>query len=85
MLRTTTKEILLTELSNRKPEEVRLSFAIGWMRAEENLLYTSGEVLRLLEAIKGEIEPTGGNRTGSGTKKIFSHPYCKGYRGGLQE
>lgn len=66
MLRTTTKEILLTELSNRKPEEVRLSFAIGWMRAEENLLYTSGEVLRLLEAIKGEIEPTGGNRTGSG-------------------
>lgn len=44
MLRTTTKEMLLTE---------------------ENLLYTSGEVLRLLEAIKGEIEPTGGNRTGS--------------------
>ena len=55
------------ELSNRKPEEIRLRFAIGWMRAEENLLYTSGEVLRLLEAIEGEIEPTGGNRTGSDT------------------
>ncbi len=67
MLRTTTKEILLTELSNRKPAEIRLSFAIGWMRAEENLLYTSGDVLRLLEAIEGENEPTGGNRTGSGT------------------
>lgn len=66
MLRTTTKEILLAELSIRKPEEVRLSFAIGWMRAEENLLYTSGEVLRLLEAIEGEKEPAGGNRTGSG-------------------
>ena len=38
MLRTTTKEILLTELSNRKPEEIRLSFAIGWMRAEEKLV-----------------------------------------------
>lgn len=66
MLRTTTKEMLLTELSNRKPEEIRLSFAIGWMRAEENLLYASGEVLRLLEAIEGEKEPAGGNRTGSG-------------------
>lgn len=66
MFRATTQEILLTELSNRKPEEIRLRFAIGWMRAEENLLYTSGEVLRLLEAIEGEIEPAGGNRTGSG-------------------
>lgn len=35
MFRATTKEILLTELSNRKPEEIRLSFAIGWMRAIE--------------------------------------------------
>ena len=60
MLRTTAKEILLTELSNRKPEEIRLSYAIGWMRAEENLLYTSEDVLRLLGAIEGEIEPAGG-------------------------
>ena len=60
MFRATTQEILLTELSNRKPEEIRLRFAIGWMRAEENLLYTSGEVLKLLEAIEGEKEPAGG-------------------------